>query len=368
MRDDAVVVAIPARNEAQNIDACLDALASQPDASRLLCGVILLANNCTDDTASRARNRAQSLPCTLEIIETNLAPEDSCIGAVRQAACSLAHDLLNRNGHSDGIIVSTDADSRVGERWLEELVAAFSEGIDAVAGSIDLDKGNAAGFDRIEHVRSMEADYANTIAELSSILDFRPHDPWPNHIWAWGANFGIRASVLHTVGGFPSVNLAEDRALHAMLIRHDARIRHSRDVRVWTSSRENGRTPGGFADLLKEYRDDDDALCDFALEPARVAFKRAFYRGRARKLWSEGQLSGLAELTEKLGSSATSDGAFGEFWSNVESDSSALAPTRLPVRLLQNETRQLRQLINHFSADVSAMEWDDLWLEQSNIA
>ena len=364
---DAIVVAIPARNEAQNVRACLAALASQHDAAHHLRAVILFCNNCTDDTALMAREAADGLPFPLKVIEASISSEESTIGSVRQLACFAAQKFLHRHGHADGIIVNTDADSRVGERWLEELISAFTPQVDAVAGAIDLDLPEVPEFDRIRSIRAKEAEYADALAEMASMLDPQPHDPWPNHIWSWGANFCIRSSVLTRVGGFPDVELAEDRALHAALLRQDARIRHSRKMRVWTSSREKGRTPGGFADLLREYRDDDNALSDFALEPAHLAFRRVLMRRHARDLWTSGAKDRLAHLTERLGCNVRPTSTFGEFWAAVESGSSSLTAARVPVRSLSDETAELLHLMKNASQIASTLLSTDATLSAQHI-
>ncbi len=61
-----VIVAIPARNEADRIGACLAALAAQPGARHSIAGVTVFANNCTDDTIFAAQ--AQEMPFPLQVM------------------------------------------------------------------------------------------------------------------------------------------------------------------------------------------------------------------------------------------------------------------------------------------------------------
>lgn len=316
-----VVVAIPARNEAGSIGAALAALAAQPDAGKRIAAVIVHANNCTDDTAAVARS--VQAPFAVQVIEAEWPAAQAHVGHARRAATEAAVQHLSVLGRKDGIVASTDADSRVAPDWLAALLVAFAADVDAVCGAIDLDGPVAPG---LEAVRRCEADYAGAVARAAAHLDPRAHDPWPNHVWSWGANFAVRADVLAAVGGFPLVDLAEDRALHELLVRHDARIRHADDVRVLTSARADGRAPGGFADLLAGYAGDPAALADFNLEPATISWVRAACRGRARARWGDAP-------------------GFGAFWAVHEDARPELARQRVAVGDLPRETVLLRAWI-----------------------
>ena len=317
-RSSPIVVAIPARNEADHIAGALAALALQPDSRRRIAAVIVNANNCTDDTAAVAR--AQSLPFPLRVISTDLPHGCSHVGHARRAVTDAAADHLRAIGYPHGVVASTDADSRVAPDWLASLVAAFAGDIDAVCGVIDLDGAVAP---RLLAMRRAEAAHAKATAFAAAHLDPLPHDPWPNHIWSWGANHAVRADILRNVGGSPLVTLAEDRALHAALQRHDARIRHDPGLRVLTSARSKGRAPGGLADLLNDYAGDPAALADFALEPAAISWMRAARRGVARHQW--GNRPG-----------------FGAHWAVFEAECTELARQRVAVRDLVGETKRLR--------------------------
>lgn len=317
-----IVVAIPARNEARHLPACLHALAQQPDAARDLAAVVLFANNCSDDTAAIAR--AAAMPCAVVVVEVTLPPEQSHIGYARRGATENAAAWLRAHGQPHGIIASTDADTIVSPDWLSQLQAAFCADIDAVCGEIDLPLPMPPA---LANARRIEADYAACAAQVSALLDPLPHDPWPNHIWSWGANIAVRADVLARIGGTPLVNLAEDRALHALLLAHDARVRHASAVRVTTSARADGRAPGGFADLLADYVRDPGVLADFALEPAARTWRRARLRGVARRRWGDAP-------------------GFGAHWAALEQSDDTLARLRVPLVQLERETTRLRRRIN----------------------
>ena len=324
-----VVIAIPARNEADRIGACLSAIATQPHAGVRIAGVIVFANNCTDDTAviAAAFAAASAVPFPLHVIVADLPPDQAHIGHARRGATDAALALMMSAGMDDAIIAGTDADSRVASDWLAALTTAFAAPVDAVCGAIDIDGPLPPALAR---ARSDEAAYADITARAAAYLDPLPHDPFPNHIWCWGANLAVRAKVMIAIGGSPIVELAEDRALHSALLRHDARIRHSDTVRVLTSARTDGRAPGGFADLMVHYADDRDALADFWLEPACHTWSRAVRRGAARRAWGDGRADGKG---------------FGAHWAEQEAACPALAPQRIALADLQAETAALERLL-----------------------
>ena len=316
-----VVVAIPARNEADSIVACLAAIAAQPGARSRIAGVTVFANNCTDETVAVAAGAA--LPFPVAVSAADLPPDRAHIGHARRGAHDAALAFMAANDLSDAIIASTDADSRVAPDWLANLTRAFADGIDAVCGAIELDGPVSPELAR---ARADEAAHADATARAAAWLDPRPHNPAPNHIWCWGANFAVRAGVLTAVGGSPLVALAEDRALHSALLRHDAQVRHARSVRVLTSARTRGRAPGGFADLLTRYASDQGALADFWLEPAVVTWARAARRGAARRAFA---------------ARSGSESGFGAHWATLEAADSALAAQPVAVADLPDETARL---------------------------
>ncbi len=318
----AIVVAIPARNEAASIGACLRALADESGTGQHIAAVALFANNCTDGTIAAARS--QALPFPLHVVAADLSPERAHIGHARRGATDAAFECVRKMGLDDAVIACTDADSRVAPGWLDALLGAFDGTVDAVCGAIDLDGPLAPALS--ERLAS-EAAYAAVLARMADSMDPIRHDPWPNHIWSWGANIALRASVLAAVGGTPLVALAEDRALHAALLLHDIPIRHSLEVRVRTSSRMHGRAPGGLADLMQTYALDRLALADFALEPAALAWERAQRRGIARA---------------KFGNS----GGFGAWWAALEADDPRLQPQRVALVDIPAETVRLKDRLS----------------------
>ena len=313
-----VIVAIPARNEADQIRGCLAALAAQPDARQQIVGVVVFANNCTDATVPLVESLHTPFPVMLHAVD--LPPERAHIGFARRGATDAGIAFMRACGLDDAIIAGTDADSRVAPGWLPAMQASFANGVDAVCGAIDIAPPVTP---ELAALLKAEAIYADLAAQVAHTLDAIAHDPWPNHIWCWGANFAVRARMLAAVGGSPLVDLAEDRALHANLLLHDARIRHSNAVRVVTSARAAGRAPGGFADLLTSYACDPAALADYFLEPAATTWHRSMQRGRQRRAWGDRP-------------------HFGAFWASQEACDPSLTRRRVAIADLAAETVKLK--------------------------
>jgi hypothetical protein len=346
-RHPKTVVTIPARDEANHINACLDALAAQrlaecqklePNAFT----VLLLVNNSSDSTAERALARAPTLPFQLCVREIDLPPCLAHAGGARGAVMDWGADLLGERG---GVLCSTDADSEVSPTWIADIWSALDKGVDAVAGVVEFDPEDLR-LRPFPRARRLEGHYAALQAEVTARLDPEPHNPWPNHLWAWGANMAVTCEAYRAMGGLPRQPLAEDRALIAALREKDFKVRHSLAVRVRTSRREVGRAPGGLADLVRSYACDDLHPCDAELEPILAAAERARSRRRLRLARrGDGEASLLARrlgLARSDVQAALAAPSFGVAWSRIEAAMPhlkrvRLRPDQLPLEIARAE-------------------------------
>ena len=343
------VVAIPVRDEEKRLPACLHALARQRDRSGRSISptqvrVVLFANNCTDRSASLARNLGGELSLDVRVIEARLPPAIAHAGSARRAAMDLAEAWLVEAGESDGVILATDADSQVAPDWIAENLAAFAAGAEAVLGRINLDEEGDQLPEALHRRGALEDIYEKLLTELSWLLDPLEHDPWPHHATISGASLGVTREAYCRVGRLPRVPLGEDKALVGLLSRHDVRIRHCPTAHVITSGRTDGRAPGGVADTLAIRSKEPDAFCDEALEPFRTAFARAAWRGRLRRLYGVGRLALDLNWVEKLEiaprdvDDLIQEPAFGAIWAAIELRSPRFArrllrPAELPEQI-----------------------------------
>ena len=350
------IVAIPAHDEAERIPACLAALAMQRSSAgaplaRGLLEVLVFANNCRDGTAEAARAFADT-PFPLHIVEERLPSDLSHAGGARRVAMDLAADRLARSSAA-GVLMTTDADSRVGPTWVAANLEAIAAGADAVAGYIDAEPVEylALGRGFLERGQ-LEDRFLALVAELHARLDPRPHDPWPNHRVHSGASFALTLSAYRAIGGLPAQPLGEDAALALALESHGFRIRHSLDAVVTTSCRFESRARGGAGDTMKARHAALDAPCDSDLEPASRLFRRFRTQGRLRRLHEAGRLGDGAMLSRWLrldpGTCAelVQDGAnapFARLWGRIEAASpllrrgAELRPSGLPREIARLE-------------------------------
>jgi Glycosyl transferase family 2 len=376
------VVAIPVRDEEERLPACLRALSLQRDRSGrsippTLVRIVVFANNCTDQSARLARKLGGALLLDVRVVEARLPASSAHAGAARRTAMDLAEAWLEEGGERDGVILTTDADSQVAPNWIAENLSAFEAGAEAVLGRIDLN-GEGKFLPEALHRRgALEDAYERLLTELSWLLDPLEHDPWPNHATISGASLGVTRAAYCRVGRLPRVPLGEDKALIALLSRHDARIRHCPSVHVVTSGRTDGRAPGGVAETLRIRSREPDAFCDEALEPLRTAFARAAWRGRLRRLYGAGGLALDQNWVAKLGISPREaddiiqESAFGAAWGAIEDRSLLFArrllrPAELPeqiaiarrwLALLREGGSNARQHVQtEFSISISALD------------
>ncbi|MGB7974330.1 MAG: glycosyltransferase [Roseiarcus sp.] len=343
------VVAIPVKDEEARLPACLRALARQRARSGQpippgLIRVVVFANNCSDRSASLARKLGAGLSLDVRVVEARLPSATAHAGAARRAAMDLAEAWLGEADESDGVILTTDADSQVASNWIAENLAAFEAGAEAVLGRIDLDEEGADLPEALHRRGKFEDTYERLLAELSCLLDPLEHNPWPHHATISGASLGVTRTAYCRAGRLPRVPLGEDKALIGLLSRQDARIRYCSTAHVVTSGRIHGRAPGGVADTLAIRSRDPDAFCDEALEPFPVAFVRAAWRGRLRRLHNAGRLGLDRDWATKVGiSPREADGviqesAFGAAWAVIEDRSPLFArrllrPPELPAQI-----------------------------------
>lgn len=253
-------VTIPARNEEASLPACLDALADQSMASGepmspQVYEVLLLLNNCTDESSAAVAAWQRRNPAlTLHVVEQTLPYEKAHAGWARRLLMDTAWGRLG--GRKGGVILATDADSVVAPDWIASNLAAIDRGADAVGGAIWI---------RDEDLASLPADvqicyrrdrrYAELLAHLEALLDPQTGDPWPRHADHFGSSLACTAEAYALAGGMPVVPSLEDEAFVDALRRANLCLRHEPAVRVYTSARLEGRAQVGLAGQLRLWRE-----------------------------------------------------------------------------------------------------------------
>lgn len=261
------VVAIPARNEAEALPLALAALARQHDEAgiRVPSGayeVLVLLNNCRDDSAAALRAVAPRLDLQLRVLAVELPAFLAHAGAARHLAMAAAADRLDG---PDGALLTTDADSRVGRRWLARNLRALETGAAAVAGEVVPTDAAHLPASLRRWVR-LEQRYRDVLIDLAAALPGARPSAAERAAWS-GASLGMTLAAFRAVGGVPIVPVGEDKALLDSCVRSGLAVRRDRRIRVGTSARLDGRAPGGMASTWRAWSAEGDATVIAGLDP-----------------------------------------------------------------------------------------------------
>ncbi len=222
-----ICVLVPARDEEDLIGRCIVSVrrACACVQGRASTDVVIAVDYSTDQTYEIARRMLRDEGAIVTSQSGN-------VGEARAIAATIA--LRRWTGRRDRCwIANTDADSQVPQSWLTDQLALFDSGVQAIAGTVNVD----------------------TFAEHDPIVRdlFRKTytiDGDGSHPHVHGANFGLRADAYLRAGGWPSLPTGEDHALWKRLGEIGAIRTSVSHIRVSTSGRRNGRAPHGFAETL----------------------------------------------------------------------------------------------------------------------
>jgi glycosyltransferase involved in cell wall biosynthesis len=221
-----VGVVVPAADEELVLRDCLRALRASRDDLRARYGsgfavrVVVVLDACTDGSG-----RIVAEAHDVETVSISARQ----VGAARRAGCE--HLLRDESRPGEVWLANTDADSRVPRNWLADMVEHADAGADLVLGTVRPARGLSAGL--------RAAWYDSHV-----LTDGHPH--------VHGANFGIRADVYRTLGGWPVLATGEDETLAARAAaRPDVRVVRTARSPVSTSTRLIARAPYGFSSYLR---------------------------------------------------------------------------------------------------------------------
>ena len=285
-------IAIPAKNERASITQALNAFVDQRnlDGTRLdprSFEVIVLANDCDDDTESVARAfAALHSAYEIRVVSRRLPRNAAHVGSARRMALDLAVERQCLAHGDAGIVGTTDADSIVDRFWVARTLTELAN-VDAVAGCVEISDTERNAMEApLRVLYDRERAYRRAIGDVEARFDPRPFDPPSRHDSFVGASFAVRVATYTAAGGSPIVPRLEDVAFARALRRIDARIRHSYDVRVSTSGRVNARVDGGFGSFLDDLRTRGARHESFPVESGRRLVLRAKARGSLRAYWA----------------------------------------------------------------------------------
>ncbi len=236
-----IAIAVPVRDEERGLPHLLTALAAQEGVEQAMLSIYLLFDGCTDRGVEIAKAFFERHPNRggWSVIERQTEPS---AGRARRAAADAV--LRHCEFNPPDIVLTSDADTVPDRDWIASAADDLRH-VDVVAGYTARDTATSLP------ARDALEDYLERLHALRRRIDPLDYDPAPSHPWVGGANLGIRLSAYRQLGGFRELESGEDRDL-VDRARHDGlRVRHSRRMRVRTSSRLEGRARGGLADALR---------------------------------------------------------------------------------------------------------------------
>lgn len=183
----AVTVIIPARNEAENLPALLEALRKQTYSTALL-EVIVIDDFSTDDTAAVVRNFPAANIHLLELRQ-HLNMEER-LNSFKKKAIEIA--ISQAKGD---LIVTTDADCVMGPRWIETVVQFYEQHHPKfIAAPVSFYKEHNF-FKRLQSLDFMTMQgITGAAAQLAS------------GTMCNGANLAYEKEAFHEVGGFSGID------------------------------------------------------------------------------------------------------------------------------------------------------------------
>ena len=300
-------VVIPAKNEAHFIGDALAAFARQRDVEGSSFDprafeIIVFCNGCTDATSEVARRFAARHP-TLAVHVLDAPPRFGAnVGTARRAALDLAADRFFVSGRPHGIVAPTDAETVVDSGWVAWTMRELRQ-VDAVAGYVRV---GPEEHDRmlapLRLLYDRELAYRKLLGEVEDRFDPRSHDPAPHHDSLVGASFAVHARTYVAAGRLPRLGFYEDVAFARTLERIDAKVRHSYEVRAFTSARSAARVEGGFGSFIAELARRGEARSTFTVAAARGTVESARARRHLRLAWAaEGGDAHFEAAAEVLG-------------------------------------------------------------------
>lgn len=249
-RPERWIVAIPAKNEAERINDALHALdAAAAHAAREV-RVLVLANNCSDDTAKLAGSFVARHRLHIEVRNQVLPQRLAHAGGARRSAVDTAMTLFDVSGRD--LLLSTDADARLKPDTFWQMERAFDRGADLVLAkfetvhdALDPVSDAALQWDRLR-VR-----WRSRVRQLVETLRLRRIPSPPLHDDYGAAGIAARVCAYHGLGGFQSVPFNEDKNFVSAADRAHYNVNRQSGAVIEVLARANGRAAGGMAAELR---------------------------------------------------------------------------------------------------------------------
>jgi glycosyltransferase involved in cell wall biosynthesis len=245
------IVVVPARDEETRIAASLQSLGDQRDMPVGSYEVIVVLDGCRDRTLQVVQQSARGARASgRPPVHTLTVSRPRGVGGARRLGMDIACLRLTQVGREHGLIVSTDADTTVATNWLSAQLAIAGSGAAAIGGLIELDPAEQGTLDP----RALAERERSAARRLAGVVEQTAAGVAAEHHHFSGASLALTVDAYRRCGGLPVRAALEDEALARVLTRQGIPIHRSRQVRVRTSARTDGRAPRGLAqDLTREH-------------------------------------------------------------------------------------------------------------------
>lgn len=236
---DRIAICIPVRNEEARLPAMFTALEALDDATDRQVEICLLLDTCVDGSAALCAAYRDRSRHRVTIVAGPAGGSNA--GLARDRAMRIGVATL---GDGNGILLTTDADSRPCPDWLTATVAALAHA-DVVAGQVVREGSGASDDqDRID-------GYHERLFALRRRIDPVPWEAPVTQPFVSGANIALRVASYVALGGFTPLPHGEDARLIDDAQRAGLRVRRDAASMVRTSDRRTGRVEHGLAAALR---------------------------------------------------------------------------------------------------------------------
>lgn len=214
--------------------------------------ILILANDCDDDTARVARNAARAACWSkIEVVSERLSDALAHAGGARRTAVERAFEIFGENPRDT--LLSTDADARVRTNAMLCMERAFGHGADLVLAKIECvsDPFEPVSEEALEWGRPGVV-WRHRVRQLVETIRTGCVPNPALHDDYGGAGIGIRVAAYRGLNGFPAVPSNEDKLLVMAADHAELTVNRQSGAIVDVLARAKGRATGGMAHALAQ--------------------------------------------------------------------------------------------------------------------
>lgn len=194
-RDCRLAIVVPAHNEETLIGRCVSSLvAAIPSTLTLQPQIVVVADNCTDETATRAAEAGARV-----LVRRNLEQRG------KGYALRMAFDQLQTEGFDAFMVI--DADSTVSSNLIFEAIHRINEGAPAIQCRYRVSNGNASIRTRLMDVAFL----------AFNVLRPKGRGGWGLSAGILGNGFAVRSEILESIP-YNAESIVEDLEYHLRLV------------------------------------------------------------------------------------------------------------------------------------------------------